>query len=116
MLNISGQWTIVVNEETTKTEARLVVEAGFLDIECNRTDTEDDKHRLSVYIKYHGYAFDDAAEFKITAYYDVFGSTIMRHWKQVDSATSGFTATFATDEPDDGLYLEALPLDLNELQ
>ncbi|WP_455279052.1 hypothetical protein [Cupriavidus necator] len=113
MATVTGQVTFVIKKQKTTVEERLTVMASECDIECNVTDSEDDKLRESVYIKYYGSAFEGNASFTALFYYDVFGSTIFDYNAGIDEVTKGYTVTLATDEPDDGLTVEAF-VDLNE--
>ena len=116
MITVSGQLTVVVTEKDSGIEERVTIDACELDIECEQTDVDDDKRRVSAYLKHRGTAFEGDSDFTLTAFYDVFGWNVFQRWKTITSDTVGYKAALATDEPDDGFIVEATPIDLNQPQ
>lgn len=115
MTTVNGQRTFVVTEKATSKEERLTAYSDDFDVDATRTDTEDDKCREDVYLTFAGSAFDGDANFTARLYYDVFGWNVFRHWTSIEDVTEGYTVVVASDEPDDGLTVEASTLDLNQL-
>lgn len=110
MYSINGQLTFTVTQKSTGQAEDVFVDDSELDVECDLTDTDDDKRRLNLHLSYRGTAFDGAAEFTVKAFYDVFGSNIFDTWTRVVDVTPGYTVTQVFDMPGDGLSVEALPI------
>jgi hypothetical protein len=110
MYSINGQLIFTVIQKSTGQAEDVIVDGSAFDVECDLTDTDDDKRRLNLHLSYRGTAFDDAAEFTVKAFYDVFGSNIFDTWTRVGDITPGYTVSQVFDMFGDGLSAKAFPI------
>jgi hypothetical protein len=65
MINVEGQLTFEVVNQTTKQDEQVEVEASQFEVDSEQLDIEDDKRRVAAYLTARCSAFDGDAEFTV---------------------------------------------------